>query len=138
MELTQLPKISETDQSLRIATILGICSVPVTVAVSLFSSGNVISFTPVLFAGVIVGYHYNRTPISIGRAGLRTGLLGGLPTIWHVFEILEDGWSASFEYGVLTVLFVPVAIVFGLSVAVLASVVGAAIGDRVARGIDQL
>ncbi|NGM68691.1 hypothetical protein G6M89_06655 [Natronolimnobius sp. AArcel1] len=77
-----------SDESLRVAILIGLATVPITVVDSWESVtgeasalGGTVSGSALLLAGVVVGYYYHGRETSARRAGIWTGLAGSLATI---------------------------------------------------------
>lgn len=126
------------DERLRTATLVGLASVPVSVVFSLDSGPDHLSLTPVLYAGLLVGYLYSERPTASGQAGVRTGLVGALPLLWTVSDGLVTGWSASPRYGAIATVFALLFLVLGSALSALAGAIGALIGDWLARATSRL
>ncbi|MFC7046197.1 DUF5518 domain-containing protein [Halobacteriaceae archaeon GCM10025711] len=128
MTTTEIPLQSISDKW-RYATIGGLASVPFTTA-SYWQSGSEISLAPVLFGGLLAGYLAKRR-LGDGRGvGARAGLVGGLPLVWMLIDILpvvigmpNPRWfsavSAGMAFGIT---------VFGFGMAVLLGEIGGRIG----------
>ncbi|WP_435348560.1 DUF5518 domain-containing protein [Haloarchaeobius sp. HRN-SO-5] len=86
MPPSEVPPRSTNDKW-KYALVGGLASIPFT-ATSYWQSGSEISLTPVLFGGLLAGYLAKRR-VGDGRGvGARTGLLGGLPVLWMLIDIL--------------------------------------------------
>jgi hypothetical protein len=119
------------------ALLLGIASIPLTTA-TYWQSGSELSLSPVLFAGVLAGYLAKRRTGSSDGVGVRTGLIGGLPVIWLLVDVLGaasalggPSWFVAagllFTVGILAIL-----TVVGFGLAALAGAVGGRIGGWLA------
>lgn len=122
---------SVTDQRLRLATILGFASVPVTVALSWGTvadermvAGGTISATAYLVVGFLVGYLYYDRPTERRPAGARAGLAAsvGMVVVYLANMVSTLDLSA------------PRATAFALIGTPLAIAVGVAISVLVMRG----
>lgn len=126
------------DERFRVATVVGLATVPLTVLLSVGPvSGATASLTgvPFLLGCLFVGYEYrDRTTIS-WRAGYRTGLVGSLgPVIAGLYRAGPELWTATPWWfralaGVTIVAAVPF---FGLVGALFAP-----LGEKVAEIIDH-
>ncbi|ELZ10911.1 hypothetical protein C479_08868 [Halovivax asiaticus JCM 14624] len=106
------------DEDRRVATLLGLATVPITVALSWSAVtdpsvvlGGSISGGPLVLAGLIAGYYYSDRPTSSRQAGLQVGLVGSLATV--VVYLANTATTVDSEPGWLggvSVLLTPVAI----------------------------
>ncbi|MFO7833284.1 MAG: hypothetical protein R6V31_04340 [Halohasta sp.] len=141
-----LPQLAAeaTDDSFRVAIAAGLASVPVSLLLSWDSlSGEAAATGPefdglaLLVAGVLVGSYYHGRSTSTGRAGLWTGLTGGLAAliVFGLPTLAAITSAAADRTGIVLVLAVGTAVLgVGLSVAV---TVAAALGtDWVRRRVD--
>ena len=92
------------DDSFRSALFLGFFSIPFTVVLSwepisdgVFVIGGSISGTPVLVAGLFVGYRYSRRGASSRRAGMVAGLVGSSVTVTIFLASTAETISAACE-----------------------------------------
>lgn len=78
-----------SDPEWRLAVVLGLASVPFTIA---FYWQSMPDFThhvaPVFFAGVIGGILAHRTDLQARRVGVRTGVVSALAILWPFVDIL--------------------------------------------------
>lgn len=123
------------DEDLRVATALGVLSIPVTVAASWSGLPSSYTATPVLLAGMLAGFYYsNRSrSTSYKQAGLRTGVIGALPTLLNSASFVASGWALSVGYAAVGAGAGILWFGFNLVVFALAGVVGALIGSIVGR-----
>lgn len=128
-----------TDDSLRFAILLGLATIPFTLALSWepvsgdgVVIGGSVSGEPLLLAGVIVGYRYSQRPTESRRAGLWTGLAGSIATVL-VFVAPAPSTIASASSGmtVVAVVLTMVSVVLGVGFSALITMVSAMIVDRV-------
>jgi len=125
----------------RYALLGGVASLPFTAARYWWStSGSEISLNAALFAGLVAGYLAAGRAVDADAAGLRTGVVSGLPGVAWVFsKILGDvpalSGPAWFETSgvALTVGVTDVFVAFRLALAGLVGLVGARVGGGVAR-----
>ncbi len=128
-----------TDDSLRFAILLGLATIPFTLALSWepvsgdgVVIGGSVSGEPLLLAGLIVGYYYSNRPTESRRAGLWTGLVGSIATVLvFVAPAPSTIASASPEMVVVAVVLTIVSVAFGAGLSVLTTMVSAMIVDRV-------
>ncbi|AHG00779.1 hypothetical protein HALLA_07160 [Halostagnicola larsenii XH-48] len=77
------------DPEWRLAIVLGLASIPFTVAFYWQSSPDFTHhFAPVFFAGVIGGTLAYSTGLKAGRVGARIGLVGSLVELWPFVDLL--------------------------------------------------
>ena len=65
----------------------GLASIPFT-AIGYFETGSELSLSPVLFGGVLAGYLAQRNTETSRGVGFRAGLVGGLPALWLLTDVL--------------------------------------------------
>lgn len=121
------------DEDLSVATVLGFLSIPFTLAVSLNTGPSEYDFGPVLLAGFLAGLYYSHRKTTAKRAGFRTGVIGGLATVWNAVSIVASGWAISLGYAALGVAFASLSLLFLLAVGGFLGVVGALAGAFVGR-----
>lgn len=73
--------------------LLGVASIPFTFALTIDPSTLTIS--PVLVSGFVCGLYYRRKSKSVRWAGIRTGLIGGLPVVWSAIDLVSSALSVS-------------------------------------------
>jgi hypothetical protein len=115
----------------------GVIALPFT-AFSYWQTGSELSLAPVLFGGGLAGY-LARRKINEGRGiGFRAGLVGGLPVIWILFDILSHTSALAgppwfvMSATLLTIGFSVVIAVVGFGLAALIGEAGARVGSWVA------
>lgn len=130
-----------TDDSLRFAILLGLATIPFTLALSSGSAsvsgdgvvaGGSIAGEPLILAGLLVGYRYSNRSTESRRAGLWTGLVGSIATVL-VFvapAAYTIGTTSSWSTVVAAVL-IPITIAMGVGLSALITMVVAVITDRV-------
>ncbi|MCU4974173.1 DUF5518 domain-containing protein [Halobacteria archaeon AArc-m2/3/4] len=83
-----------SDEQFRVAVLLGIGSIPLTVGINWLLTPDPVSATPLFFACVCSGYLYRSRSIDGTRAGVVTGLVGGVPVlIWQSWTALIEWWN---------------------------------------------
>lgn len=116
----------------------GLMSIPVVIA-SYWQTGTELSLAPILVGGFCAGYLAERKTGEGRGVGLRAGLIGGLPILWVLAELLAGtsglvgpSW---FAVGgtVLTVGFVCLVGILGFGLAAFIGEIGARIGRRMAN-----
>jgi len=115
----------------------GVVSLPFT-AVSYWQTGSELSLAPVVLGGLVAGYLATRKTGESDGVGLRTGVIGGLPIVWMLVDVLlgasELAGPSWFVTGatLLTILFLVALGVVGLGLSALVGGLGAKIGSWVA------
>ncbi|ELY48440.1 hypothetical protein DV706_04370 [Natronorubrum bangense] len=135
-----------TDDALRVAILVGLVSIPFTLALSWgqVSSGNgvviggSIAGTPLLLAGLLVGYHYYDRPTASRRAGFWTGLVGSSATAFiFTANTLASIGTLSLWLSIVAVAVMPVALVLGVGFTVLVSMASAVFAGWVRTRVDS-
>lgn len=122
-------------EDLRVATALGILSIPVTVAASWSGLPSSYTATPVLLAGILAGFYYSNgsRSTSYKQAGVRTGVVGALPTLLNSASFVASAGTISVGYAAVGAGAGVLWFGFNLVVFSIAGVVGALIGGVVGR-----
>lgn len=121
----------------RYGVIGGAFGLPFTL-LSYWQTGSELSLTPVLFGGILAGYLARRR-LGEGRGvGLRAGLVGGLPVIWVIVDVLSltselagPPWFVA-SATLITIGFTVVFAVLGFGLAALFGEAGGRVGSWVA------
>lgn len=122
-----------TNESFRIAVLVGLATVPFTVVLSGRPESHVIAGGPVFLAGLAVGYVYSDRPISSRRAGVYTGLAAAIGVgLWQCYYMASVAWAGSAAIALLTAILTPIVLLVGVGLAVLVASIGTIVGDRVA------
>lgn len=133
------------DESLRVAILVGLATVPFTVAFSWESVtdevvvlGGSISGGALLLAGLLVGYYYHGRQTEARRAGVWTGLAGSIGAIVvfganSVATIATASWPWTAAAAVAT----PFTVAFGVGLTVLATALPAMGIDWVLTRLDR-
>lgn len=133
------------DERLRTAILVGLATVPFTVALSWESVsddgivlGGTVSGGALLLAGILVGYYYNGRPTETRRAGIWTGLAGSLGTILvfganSVTTITSASWPWTAVAAVLT----PLTFGVGVVLTVVATTISAAGTDWLLTRLER-
>lgn len=114
----------------------GIVALPFT-ALGYWQTGSELSLSPVLFGGLLAGYLARRRTGESDGVGVRTGLVGGLPVVWVLFDVLAASSALAgpaWFVASATAITVGVTVVFGVLGFVLAALAGE-IGARVGSWI---
>jgi len=117
------------DEEVSVATVLGVLSIPFTVVVSLSTEPSHYNAGPVVLAGFLAGLYYSNRSTGALRAGLRTGIIGSLPSVWASTSFITSGWAISFGYAVLAVAFALLWHLFAIVAWSFFGVLGALVGD---------
>lgn len=131
------PPISEMSDAWRFALLGGLASIPFTTA-TYWQTGSEMSLSPVFFGGLLAGYLAKRKTGSGSGVGARAGLVGGLPVLWILFDVLAatpalSGPSWFVAAGiVLTVLSVIVLAALAAGLAALIGGIGGRVGSWIA------
>lgn len=108
----------------RCALLGGVASIPLTVSLYWLSgAGNELSLNMVFVGGLLAGFLAQSRSADVGSAGFRAGVVGGLPGLWILAEILEMAATVS---GPLAFRVVAGLLVAGTFAAVLATAAGVA------------
>nr|WP_049928917.1 DUF5518 domain-containing protein [Halopiger goleimassiliensis] len=138
------PGGTESLRQFRVAILLGIASIPLTVGINLAYTPDPVSATPLFAACIVSGYLYRPRPVIGIRAGVVTGLAGGVPILvrqgvaavgdwWGnaiLVDLVGDSWGmalSSAGAGVLTVAILTIVLVVVGSVG---GLVGGWLNDR--------
>jgi hypothetical protein len=122
----------------RYALVGGLASIPFT-ALSYLETGSELSLSPVLFGGLLAGYLARRRTGSLDGVGIRAGLVGGLPALAVLAEIVAAssalGGPAWFVVAgsLLTLGFVVTVAILAFGLSAVLGAVGARIGGWLAR-----
>jgi hypothetical protein len=106
---------------------------------SYWQTGSEISLAPVVLGGLIAGYLSTWKTGESRGVGTRAGVIGGLPIVWMLFDVLgatrELTGSAWFVTGatIITIGFVVVLLVVGFGLSALVGSGGAKLGSWVAK-----
>ncbi|WP_226039502.1 DUF5518 domain-containing protein [Natrinema sp. DC36] len=145
-----------TAEWFRAAVLLGLASIPFTVALSWESAPSSVSGTAVLAAGLLAGLHYGdrsaenddvgpiegyrygKRPAASHRAGAVAGVVGSVPAVLRVIaHMLDLAWSLSGWRTVIAVVLLPVAIPIVVGLFALSGAIGAYVGDWLATRVDR-
>jgi len=137
-----------TDDSLRTATLLGVASIPFTVALSwetfvrswgvqpgedVYLGGEIVG-VPLLLAAFVAGYVYSDRSTASRSAGVRTGVVGATPILLsHVSNASAVVLAGSLEIAVLATLATPVVVIVGAALGGLLGFVAATLGEKLAE-----
>lgn len=134
-----------TDDSLRFALLVGLATIPFTVALSwepvsdeVVVVGGSVSGAPLLLAGLLVGYYYSGRATESRRAGIWTGLAA---SIGAVVVFLANAYttigSASPRMAAVAVVLSPLTVAIGVGLTVLVTMITALISDWVTTRVDR-
>ena len=118
------------DERWRVAIVCGLLALPLT-TLSYWKTGSEIGLWPIVFGGVLAGYWFEGPAAERSRVGVRAGLVGALPVVWLLVDLLwfihvELGGTAQSRLLQSAVAVVGVAGI--LVIAVVAAMIGARIG----------
>lgn len=127
------------DEQFRFATLVGLLSIPVTVALSWETVaidgsgvGGTVSGMPLIVAGLLVGYYYSDRPVESSQAGKHAGVLGSIGVvIVFVASGVTAFTSTSSDFTVFLLLATPIITLIGAGFSVLVVLVSAIVGDRI-------
>jgi len=131
-------RIGPLSDTWRCALVGGLVALPGT-AYLLWQSGNELSLGPVLVGGLVAGYLHTGDRSARRSVGVRIGLIGALPVLWLLADVLGAAsgasgppWfqAAAVGMGVGAALTVSL---FAFVLAAVTGVVGAAVGDWLSR-----
>ncbi|QLK27672.1 DUF5518 domain-containing protein [Natrinema zhouii] len=145
-----------TAERFRTAVLVGLATIPFTVALSWESAPTSFSGTAVFAAGCLVGYRYGdrsaengdvgplegyrygKRPAASHRAGVVAGVVGSLPAVpWSIAHMLDLARSLSGWRAVITAVSLPVAVPIVVGLFALSGAIGAYVGDWVAARVDR-
>ncbi len=108
----------------------GLLTIPFT-AFTYWQTGSELSLSPVFLGGVLAGYLAKRQIGQNSGVGVRVGLVGALPVLWLLFDMLMiiSGLSNPLWFSAALVIMATViaGLIIGLSV--LAGMLGARVGS---------
>ena len=133
-----------SDESLRVAILVGLATIPFTLILSwapvssdVIPAGSLLG-NPLILGGLFVGYHYSDRPTESRRAGMWTGLAGSLGVIVvAVVNAIASIPSASSEFFVLTVVATPILLAIGVGFLVVFTMLSAQFADWVTRRLAR-
>jgi hypothetical protein len=131
------PPPQSDSNRLTYALLGGLAALPF-VALSYWQTGSEVSFGAVVFGGLLAGYLLERAGGDARGVGARAGLVGGLPLLWALADVLAAtsalAGPAWFVAGATatTVVFVLGVAVLGFGLAALVGEVGGRIGGWLA------
>jgi hypothetical protein len=126
--------LHQMSQQWQYALICGMLSLPFT-ALSYWQTGSELSLSPVFLGGVLAGYLMTRRTGTGRGVGARVGLVGGLPVLWVLFDILQAASALagpSWFVASATILTTVGTVVFGFGLAALIGELGGKLGSWVA------
>lgn len=134
-----------TDDSLRVSILVGLATVPFTLALSwrsvpddVATVGGTVSGEALLLAGLIVGYYYSDRETESRRAGIWTGLAGSIAVVLlYVTNTITTIGSESSRWATVAVVSTPVALALGIGLTVLVTMVAAQIAGWVTTRLDR-
>lgn len=133
------PLPDELTDTWRYALLGGLASIPFT-AFGYWQTGSEMSIAPVFFGGILAGFLAERRTGTSSGVGVRVGLVGGIPAVWLLVDLLaaSSGLSGpSWFVASGLVLVIGAAAVVGVLAFVSAAIVGS-IGARVGSWLAGL
>lgn len=121
---------SYVSEKWRYGLIGGVASIPFTMA-TYWQTGSNISLTPVFFGGLLAGYLAKRRLGKGHGVGARAGLIGGLPILWMLIDLLPFivGLPNPTWFAIVSVLAALGTAVLGFGLAALCGEIGGRIGS---------
>ncbi|MFC7075513.1 DUF5518 domain-containing protein [Haloarcula halophila] len=92
--MTRIGPLHELNDTWRYALLGGVLSAPFTLA-SYWQSGSEMSLSAVFFAAIVVGYLAKQRGLESSPVGLRTGVVGSVPALWIVWDLLTAATALS-------------------------------------------
>lgn len=145
MKSVQTARDVLTDDSLRVALLLGLVTVPATVILSwetvssdVYAIGLDARAEPVLIGALVAGYYYSTRETGAKRVGIAVGLAASLSAVILIVAntavtlgSLAPVWAgvALVATGVLTV--------FGAGLLILIAIIGAIVGDKIGSRVRR-
>lgn len=130
------------DKSMRTATLAGVVSIPLTIVLSWRSvpddvtiiTGGTVAAGPLFFAGLVIGYVYGNRSTESRRAGVQTGLVGSIGTVvFYLLNASSTVLTESLTISAVAIVLTPIALIIGVGLSILVSVIGAIIGEWLYR-----
>lgn len=120
-----------TDDSLRVAVLVGFFSIPFSIILSIQNaSDGTLAGIPILVAGIITGIIYERRPTETRRAGIQTSLIASVGIVtYQIIYVVSVARSLSFTGSGILLLATPLMILIGIGLSVLIGVVGSFVGS---------
>ncbi len=128
------PSIRELDDTWKYAILGGAASLPFTAA-SYWQTGSKVSLVSVLGGGLLAGYFRTRNTGTRDHVGARAGLIGRLPILVMVFDMLRIAFESSnpLWFSVIAVLMTLALAVLSFGLAALVGELGAIVGSKLAK-----
>ncbi|APX97229.1 DUF5518 domain-containing protein [Natronorubrum daqingense] len=132
-----------SEESLRVAILAGLASVPVTFALTwrpvpteVVTVGGSVSAGPLLATSLLVGVYYRNRTTPTRRAGLWTGLTGSLAMVLVTLLNTATTIGGSPEWMVVaSAVALPLVVALSVGIAVLAAMIGALVGAWIATRV---
>jgi hypothetical protein len=120
------------------AIVGGIATIPFT-SFSYWQTGSEISLSPVFLGGLLAGYLAKRQLGKSSGVGVRAGLVGALPVLWVLFDMITTVSRLSNPLWFSAVLVILTIVIAGLltGMAVLAGELGARVGGWLTKYSGQ-
>lgn len=126
-----------TDERSRTAVLAGLATIPFTVLLSWESDPSTFSGTPILVAGLLVGYLYSDRATESRQAGKLVGVVGAVPVvIWSVVDWLPVLRTEPPGFVVASSLLTLIVMAIGVGLFALIGIIGATVGNGIAKRLD--
>ncbi|WP_122089670.1 DUF5518 domain-containing protein [Halalkalicoccus subterraneus] len=126
------------DDDLRTATLLGLASIPATVALNWQEDPSSVEGEALFLACVLAGYLSADRPMGSTHAGAQTALVGIIPVVvWWVIDLISQPLSDSFGLAFLLVAG-PIVLIGGVLLVVVVGALCAVGGDLLHRLVDRV
>lgn len=132
----------------RYALLGGLSSIPLTLGLYWLSGmGNELSFNMIFFGGLLAGYLAKTGPTEIDSSavGLRAGVVGSLPGLWLLAELVWVAttltgplWFRVVGVGFVTVTFILLTVGLAALVGLLGAMVGRWLAEKIGHQLTPL
>ena len=128
------PSLQQLDDAWKYAILGGVASLPFTAA-SYWQTGSKVSLVSVFGGGLLAGYFLTRNTGTRDHVGARAGLIGGLPILVMLFDMLRFTFESSnpLWFSVTAVLMTLALAVLSFGLAALTGELGAIVGNKLAK-----
>jgi hypothetical protein len=126
------------EETQRYGVIGGLLAAPVT-AISYWQTGSEVSFVPIFLIALVTGYVAKRRSVYDRGIGARVGVVGGLPVLWAVYNLVGPvlGLANPPWFTVVSVALLGGFTLLALGVAVVLGEVAARVGHWLADHSDR-
>jgi hypothetical protein len=116
---------------LEVDLLLGVMSIPFILILT--TDPSALSIAPVLVSGFLCGLYYGTRERSVSWAGVRTGLVGGLPVVWSASDLVSSALSVSPDSLAIGVVGASLLVGFFLTISAVLTAACAMLGGFVSR-----